>query len=278
MTTVTDTRVRKTAVYDLTPGGASRGQNFFVQWATKASPVEAHSDREMLLLLPDDGALVHTDSGETRLAGRTVCVLPAGRVRVCPEGAGPAVLIASSRSDLAEALIGNQADYDEPDRRIVPSESGYRRTTGTGAIQVMDVDAVVPPAGKPRLKMFQTETLGINWVEYHEARDRTQLSPHSHGDFEQGSLAIDGHFVHHLRVQWGANANEWRDDEHLQAGPASMITVPVNLIHTTEGVGAGRHLLIDVFSPPRHDFISKGWVSNAQDYTREALEPAAAST
>lgn len=47
-----------------------------------------------------------------------------------------------------------------------------------------------------------------------------------------------------------------------------MMTVPVQLIHTTEGVGDGRHLLIDVFSPPRHDFIGKGWVANAADYAR----------
>jgi len=47
-----------------------------------------------------------------------------------------------------------------------------------------------------------------------------------------------------------------------------MITVPVLLVHTTEGVGPGRHLLIDVFSPPRHDFIDKGWVANAGDYER----------
>jgi hypothetical protein len=42
--------------------------------------------------------------------------------------------------------------------------------------------------------------------------------------------------------------------------------VPLNLIHTSEGVGAGRHVLIDIFSPPRRDFISRGWVHNAADY------------
>jgi len=31
-------------------------------------------------------------------------------------------------------------------------------------------------------------------------------------------------------------------------------------------VGPGHHLLIDVFAPPRRDFISKGWMLNAREY------------
>ena len=50
----------------------------------------------------------------------------------------------------------------------------------------------------------------------------------------------------------------------------SVAVIPVHLVHTTEGVGPERHLLIDVFSPPRRDFIAKGWVANAGNY-----EPAA---
>jgi hypothetical protein len=121
-------------------------------------------------------------------------------------------------------------------------------------------------AGRPRLKMLQSATLSINWVEYEGVRDRTQLSPHSHDDFEQGSLAIHGDFVHHLRLPWGPDANQWRDDLHLSAPAGSLSIVPPGLIHTSEGLGEGRHLLIDVFCPPRGDFIAKGWVANSSDY------------
>ncbi|MGF6767696.1 mannose-6-phosphate isomerase-like protein (cupin superfamily) [Paraburkholderia sp. GAS199] len=270
MTSTTDTAVRDTAVYDLTPGAVARGQNFFVQWLEgEGKTFDAHSAREMLLLLPEHGAEVRVGNGVAQtVSGRSVCVLPAGDVTVRPEAGGRAVLIASSRDDLAPGVACNENDYASPDARIVGSEAGYRRTHGNGELQVIAIDDIRPPADKPRLKMLQTDTLSINWVEYQDARDRSKLSPHSHTDFEQGSLAIEGHFVHHLRVQWGADANQWRDDQHLEAGPASMITVPVQLIHTTEGVGEGRHLLIDVFSPPRKDFIDKGWVSNSADYTR----------
>lgn len=271
MTGSTDTGVRNTAVYDLAPGALARGQNFFVQWLQgDGVAFAATSPHEMMLLLPEDGAEVRVGGGPLQsVPGRSICVLPAGEVNVRPADGGRAVLIASARPDQAAGAACNAGDYDVPDARIVGSDAGYRRTRGVGEMQVIAIDDITPPADKPRLKMLQTDTLSINWVEYQDARDRSKLSPHSHADFEQGSLAIEGHFVHHLRVQWGADANAWRDDEHLEAGPASMIVVPVQLIHTTEGVGAGRHLLIDVFSPPRHDFIGKGWVANAADYARD---------
>jgi hypothetical protein len=45
-----------------------------------------------------------------------------------------------------------------------------------------------------------------------------------------------------------------------------MTIIPPKLVHTTEGVGPGPHLLIDIFAPPRRDFIAKGQVLNAVDY------------
>jgi hypothetical protein len=267
---------RDCEVCDLTAGSVARGQNFFVQWLVgTGKPYEAQSDREMLLLLPDTGAEIETSAGRRSVAGRSLCVLPAGRVKVWPENGAVAALLASSRPDLAPNAAINQAAYALHDDRLLPSEAGYSRSNGAGEVHVTAIDSITPPADKPRLKMFQTETLSINWVEYTDARNRTQLSPHSHTNFEQGSLAIHGHFVHHLRSPWGSNANLWREDQHLPAAPASMISVPVNVIHTTEGLGAGRHLLIDVFSPPRPDFISKGWVANAQDYVCQAAPGAA---
>lgn len=266
--TTNETRVRRAAVHELPPGAVARGQNFWVQWIEGETALDATSPHEMLLLLPDGGATVQTATEVRELPGRSVCVLPAGATTVRLAGTGRAALIASSRPDLGHDAARNEADYAVPDARIRPTGHLYARKTPSTAIQVLEVDAIQPPADKPRLKMFQTDTLSINWVEYQGPRDRTQLSPHNHTDFEQGSLALAGDFLHHLRVHWGGNADQWREDEHLQAPSPSMITVPVLMVHTTEGVGPGRHLLIDVFSPPRHDFIDKGWVANAGDYAR----------
>ena len=45
-----------------------------------------------------------------------------------------------------------------------------------------------------------------------------------------------------------------------------MLIIPPEVIHTSEGVNGGRHLLIDIFSPPRKYFIAKNWVLNASEY------------
>jgi hypothetical protein len=199
-----------------------------------------------------------------------VCVLAAGRSSIRLAAPGTCAVIASNRPDIDPATVLNEAAYAQPDARIKPTGRPFRRKPGAPLVQVFEMAKVPAPADNPRLKMLQTDTLSINWVEYHGVRDRTALSPHSHSDVVQGSLALAGNFIHHLRVNWGKDANLWRDDEHLAAPSPSLAVVPVELVHTTEGVGDGHHLLLDVFSPPREDFIARGWVHNAGDYSASA--------
>jgi len=251
-----------------------RAQNFFVEWIeadAAGHAVDVQSGFELLVILPDSGAQIAprdaADAPAVQAARRSLCILPAGGYRITAQGPGRMLVLASERPDLDAAGYLNAAAYAEPDRRIAPTGHPYRRTRNTGQVVIHDIDAFQAPADNPRLKMLQTDTLSINWVEYDGPRTRTALSPHSHASFEQGTLAMDGNYVHHLRVPWGKNADLWRDDEHVQAPSPSLLVIPVNLTHTTEGVGEGHHLLLDIFSPPRADFIAKGWVHNAGDYT-----------
>ena len=58
-------------------------------------------------------------------------------------------------------------------------------------------------------------------------------------------------------------------DEGVQGmavGGTRVLLIPPELIHTTEGVGDTRHVLIDIFAPVRRDFRDKGWIANAGDY------------
>ncbi|HEY9281768.1 MAG TPA: hypothetical protein VIP51_17010 [Eoetvoesiella sp.] len=248
-----------------------RGQNFIVEWieaSMAGQTVSVESEYETLLILPEvGGAIQRAGQPAIHAAGHTICIVPAGPYSIVLEQAGRCCVIASSRADIDAHDVLNAQAYADPDPRIEPVGTPYKRLTGHGEIQVLKLDEIQAPPDKPRLKMFQTETLSINWVAYEGPRTRSQLSPHSHAHHEQGSLAISGNYEHHLRVKWGNNANLWQDDEHLAAPSPSLLVVPVNLIHTTEGIGDDAHLLIDIFSPPRADFIAKGWVYNAGDYS-----------
>jgi hypothetical protein len=279
MTTLTDESVREPALIDfekipapLRDGARrwlGRGQNFQIELIdaqAHAKPVEWSSDAETMLLLPDAGAVVTCGSMKADAPARSICILPAGVCSAAPAGTGKIIILSSQRTDLAGRSAINEADYARPDPRITPVGEAFRRVRNAGSIEVIAMDELRAPADNPRLKMLQSESIGINWVEYDGVRDRCKLSPHSHKSLEQGSLALEGDFVHHLRVEWRPDATQWRDDLHAYLPSPSLMVVPVNLIHTSEGVGDGHHLLIDVFSPPRRDFIAKGWVLNSQDY------------
>jgi hypothetical protein len=110
----------------------------------------------------------------------------------------------------------------------------------------------------------------VPYARFLEPRDETQLTPHSHTDFEQGSVALEGGWLHHLRVPWTTNRRHWRPDVHLEIGSPSTTIIPAGVIHTSQGVAGEGMRLVDVFAPPRMDFSDRGWVDNAADYPMPA--------
>jgi len=258
----------------------ARGQNFLVEWidadaGCAAFPIE--SGHEMMVLLPDVSAAIEGGGQNVAASARSVAVVPPGKFSVQLSGSGTCCVL-SSVSEAAPARGAlNAASYAKDDPRVAPIGPGYERRLGGETIRIYDIDRIEAPKDNPRLKMLQSATMSINWVEYQGPRDRAALSPHSHKDFEQGSLALAGEFAHHLRVEWGKNADLWRDDVHARVGSPSIMVIPPEVIHTSEGVNAGHHLLIDVFSPPRRDFIAKNWVANASEYAARVPQPATSS-
>lgn len=245
-----------------------RGQNFAVNW-TRAGTEGAHthidSMFETMVLVLDAAVAIAGEGQRAEAAPRNICLLPPGAwtLQLAP---GATCVVLSSLPAGHDAGALNEDAYADPDPRIVPVGAPYRPVRDADRIRMLPIDQVSASPDKPRLKMLQSATLSINWVEYDGPRNRQALSPHSHTSFEQGSLALAGDFEHHLRVEWGPDADAWQDDRHVKLGSPSLMVVPVQIIHTSEGVGPGRHLLIDVFSPPRADFIANGWVANSGDY------------
>jgi mannose-6-phosphate isomerase-like protein (cupin superfamily) len=155
----------------------------------------------------------------------------------------------------------------------------------TYADAATEVAPTVPwpePAGGYRLRTYSTRAgyargglvhayrtrklMIIPYERFLVPRDETQLTPHAHADFEQVSVALEGRWLHHLRVPWTANRLHWRPDRSVDIGSPSVTVIPAGVIHTSQGVAGEGMRLIDVFSPPRTDFSQRGLVDNGSDY------------
>ena len=117
------------------------------------------------------------------------------------------------------------------------------------------------------MRIFRCTGLMINLLKPRDVpRDVTKLSPHTHRDFEQGSLAVQGTYVHHLRWPWTADMTTWREDAHEELASPSLLVVPPGVVHTSRNVTAPGQL-VDIFAPPRLDFSAQpGLVCNADEY------------
>ncbi|MCW2390009.1 hypothetical protein M2333_003055 [Sphingobium sp. B11D3B] len=274
--------VRTPMLVDLMPAPAdelgrtaARAQNFSIE-RVQSGPAASHrfaSEREIILLLPHAGGTLSGDRA-IALPGHSVVIIPAGAYAFALDRPAAFYLLATHREQADMAMPRNADAYASHDARVRPVGKAYERIAHGGDVRIHRIEDVTIPPDNGRLRFLQSETMSINWVEYDGLRDNSALSPHAHADLEQASLAIEGQFTHHLRTPWGRDARLWQEDQHLHAGPASVVVIPPEIIHTTEGVGDGKHVLVDVFAPPRADFIAKGWVFNAHEYQAQA-EPAA---
>lgn len=240
--------------------------NFTVEWLAGPSRLlDIRSGNEMLLVASGSGGTIVGEHGSAAFPPMSVCILPAGGHTVSISGAGLVLVLATGRPDLDP---GEALNADAPrDPRITPIGTPFSRQAPLRTPHVLPIDGIMQPEGNKRIRFIQTETMSINLVRYSGPRGKGALSPHAHDDIEQGTLAISGDYIHHLRKPWGADAAQWVEDAHHPAGPGSILLIPPEIIHTTEGVGAGEHFLLDIFAPPRRDFIAKGWVANALDYS-----------
>lgn len=219
---------------------------------------------EYMVMVPDENTPYKVSTlGETgQGAGHQVIIMPPGDSEISlPEG-GRIVRLFTTRSDDLNAKCANADAYAEPHSDVAPFKpwpapsSGYklriydlwkeRKGGFWGALRCSTIMISFPP---PVL----------------EARDRSRMSPHSHADFDQCSLLLQGSVIHHMRWMWGLDLNEWREDVHALVHSPSAMMIPAQVIHTTERLGSTR--MGDVFAPPRLDFaMREGFFANADEY------------
>ena len=175
--------------------------------------------------------------------------MPPGESRIVLPQGGEIVRLFTTRSPDLAAKCANAASYVKP-RAEHPAVRGVARAAWRLCIRAYSLDVPAEPGRFGRI--FRCTTLMVNVLDPQQGpRDVTKLSPHHHDDFEQGSLALEGAFIHHLRWPWTPNMNHWRDDEHAYVASPSLTVIPPPAIHTSRGMDAGINQLVDIFSPPR---------------------------
>lgn len=248
----------------------ARGQNFVLCYSTMTDGYtfvrEGQSD-EYVLILPDEGtsATVTTNGDTAKALAHSLTVVPPGPSSVQVTGEGRLIRIFSSSAEDILAKASNAESYRFAHPKVTLLEP-WPEPRGGYKIRSYSLD--VPTVGKQAFRLFRCTNFMVNYMNPRNGpRSPAKLSPHSHADFEQCSLVLEGTFVHHIRWPWGRDCTQWRSDEHEVCGGPSVTVIPPPAVHTSQATGDGANWIIDIFSPPRVDFSEmSGWVLNADDY------------
>ncbi len=250
----------------------TRGANFVVavsQAKAGATFARDNNPDEYMVYLVDAAAVIEA-SGQTITAlADSLTIVPPGASRVTLSSPGQVVRVFSSKAGDMLALAGNAGHYAGGAPEVAPLQAWPDPVGGFMLRNYQLADFIKPDTN---MRIFRSTNLMMNIMTSRDTpRDVRKLSPHSHTDFEQGSLALAGDWVHHMRYPWTADMTTWKNDEHIEMSSPSLLVIPPKVIHTSRNVSQGRSALVDVFAPPRMDFSSKpGMVANAADYPMPA--------
>jgi hypothetical protein len=263
----------------LTPGGtaadartaAFRAQNvILVHTEARAGDVLDNGtlDGELAVVVTEDSPAftVHTDDGTRKIDGAGLVVVPPGGSRLEIHGDGPVVrLVEAGEAAWRDRAVNAEAyTHDHPRVALLKR---WPEPAGTPGVRFYPLAEVPDEPGRFG-RIFRTRSFMVNFLPPQQGpRDPRKLSPHTHDDFEQLSLAVAGSYLHHIRTPWLNDSTGWREDEHVTVGSPSLAIIPPPTVHTSAATDPGLNQLIDIFSPPRTDFSEKpGWVLNADDY------------
>lgn len=246
----------------------ARGANFIVavsEVQAGAKLIRSAQPDEYFVFLPDTAATIQAGSERIEAAAESVTIVPPGDSEVRIQSAGQVVCVFSNETKDLLALADNAQDYAQPTPDVAalvpwPTPADGFKLRHYPLAQYTQPDS--------NMRIFRSTNLMVNVMTPRlVARDVRKLSPHQHADFEQGSLAIKGEWVHHMRYPWGPDLTTWRADEAIEVGSPSLTVIPPKVVHTSRNTNDDGAWLLDIFAPPRMDFSSKpGKVANEMDY------------
>lgn len=254
----------------------TRGANFVVavsQVKAGARLIRDSQPDEYMVFLVDVAAAIN--AGGEAIAARpdTLTIVPPGASSITAQGDGQIVRVFSTQAADLAAAASNAEVYANGAPEVAPLVPWPDPPQGFKLRNYVLAEHTRPDSN---MRIFRSTKLMLNIMTPRMvARDVRKLSPHSHADFEQGSLAVKGDWVHHMRYPWTADMMDWKNDEHIEMGSPSLLVVPPKVIHTSRNANDGGAWLVDIFAPPRLDFSSKpGMVCNAGEYPMPGVSEA----
>ncbi len=249
----------------------ARGANFVVvasRVVAGAQLPRAAADQadEYLVVLPQGmPATVHAQDRVQQSQGDSLFIVPPGDSRVCAGASGWMYRIFSKLAADWLPKAANAAAYAEGAADVAELVSWPEPEEGYRLRHYALADYIRPD--NP-MRLFRTRNLMVNIFPAGKGpRDVRKMTPHAHADFEQGSLALNGGWIHHMRYPWTPDMTSWRADEHEGINSPSLIVIPPKVIHTSQSLGDSGMRLVDVFAPPRDDFsLVPDLVNNAAEY------------
>lgn len=224
----------------------------------------SHTD-EYMVFIPQGSAKIYAGKESLEAAVNSVTIVPPGDSKIeANEDSKVICFYSKNASDLLNFAI-NSKDYVEPNPNVAELVAW---PTPADGFKLRNYLLDNHTKDDSNMRIFRSTNLMINFLKPRMVeRDVSNLSPHSHEDFEQGSLAIGGDWIHHIRYPWVKDMNLWRNDEHIEVASPSLTVIPPNAIHTSRNTNSGGAWLLDIFSPPRKDFsMTPGKVANEADY------------
>ena len=244
----------------------TRGRNFAVVYteAQAGAAVAGNFADEQVIYIVEGRLQIAAGEEQAVLEGEGLAISPPGRCTITPEADATFIQVVTDAEAIA-GLAANAATYADGAPEVTATDP-WPMPVGGYRLRTYPLAEIYASGGM--VNAFRTRKLMVvPYARFLEVRDPTALTPHSHQDFEQGSVALEGGWVHHLRVPWTANRHDWRADVSLALSSPSTTVIPAGVIHTSEGVAGEGMRLVDVFGPPRIDFsLRPGVVRNAEDY------------
>lgn len=246
----------------------TRGANFVVAVSEVRQGTELACDNpdEYFVFLPNSAARIAAGDDSLEAGSETITIVPPGHSSVAATTDGIIVRVFSHRAaDLVELTVNN-ATYADGAPEVAPLTPW---PDPPGGFRLRHYVLAEHAREDTNMRIFRSTNLMVNVLAKRPVpRDVHKLSPHTHADFEQASLAVQGTYIHHLRYPWSPDMATWREDEHVEVGSPSVTIIPPGILHTSRNISAGDCWLVDIFSPPRMDFSLRpgGLVRNADEY------------